>query len=301
MRFSLELVQVVPFPDLLDDVLFADSIGITTAWVADQLVVSPAAPDLMLLEAWTTLAALASRTSRIRLGTLVTNAAMRNPVWLAKQALTVDHISAGRLDLGIGAGYYAEEHAYAGIDFLDGRGRTRRLAEVVAILDRGLRGEHVSFDGEHFHLEDAPMNPSPVQKPRPPIYVAGKARTSLRAAAEHADAWVLVGEHGDEMDAALAGFREASARLDEACAAAGRDPGSIRRCYSAGFANEPVFASVDSAAEFVGRYLEAGADELCFYLRNPKDPVLKGMADAGRVADRDLLARVAEDVFSKHS
>ena len=301
MRFSLELVQVVPFPDLLDDVLFAESLGIRTGWVADQLVVSPAAPDLLLLEAWTTLGALASRTTRIRLGTLVTNAAMRNPAWLAKQALTVDHISGGRLDLGIGAGYYAEEHAYVGIDFLDGRGRTARLAEAVAILDRGLRGEHVTFEGEHFHLQDAPMQPAPVQTPRPPLYVAGKARTSLRAAAEHADVWVLVGEAGAEMDAALAEFRQASVRLDEACAAAGRDPRSIKRCYSAGFANEPVFASIDAAAEFVGRYQEAGADELSFYLHNPKDPVLKGLADAGRVAERDMLARVAEEVFAKHT
>jgi len=294
------MVQVVPFPDLLEDFLFAESVGIRTGWLADQFVVSPAAPDQMLLEAWTALGALAARTGTIRLGTLVTNVAMRNPAWLAKQALTVDHISGGRLDLGIGAGYYAEEHAYMGIDFLDGRGRPRRLAEAAAILDEGLRGQHVTFEGEHFRLHDAPMQPAPVQSPRVPLYVAGKATPSLRAAARHADAWVLVGDPGQDAEAGLRVFKEASARLDEACTEAGRDPASLLRCYSAGFGDEPVFASVDAAAHFVGRYVEAGAGELCFYLANPSDPLLAGMVAAGRAAGRDMLARVAEEVFTQY-
>ena len=300
MRFSVELVQTVPFPKLLDDFLYAETIGLDGAWLADQFVISPRAPDLMILEAWTTLAALAARTSTIRIGTLVTNAAMRNPAWLAKQALTVDHISEGRLDLGIGAGYYPEEHAYMGIDWLDGRGRTRRLAEAVAILDQGLRGEHVTFEGEHFKLRDAPMQPAPVQKPRPPLYVAGKATTSLRAAARHADCWVLVGDHGQDLEAALSGFVEASGRLDEACAAEARDPASLRRAYIAGFASEPVFASPEAAADFVGRYADAGADELCFYAASPGDAAGERMVGAGRAADREMLARVSEEVFARH-
>lgn len=301
MRFSVEMVQMVPFPDLLDDFLFAESVGIRTGWLADQFVVSPAAPDLMLLEAWTTLGALAARTSRIRVGTLVTNAAMRNPAWLAKQALTVDHISGGRLDLGIGAGYYPEEHAYMGVDFLDGRGRPRRLAEAAAILDRGLRGEHVTFQGEHFQLADAPMHPAPVQRPRPPLYVAGKAGASLRAAAMHSDCWVLVGDHGADLEGSLQAFKDASARLDEICSAEGRDPASLARCYVAGFADEPLFASMDATAEFVGRYEAAGAGELCFYLAHPGDPLMAGMVKAGRAAGRDTLARVAAEILAQHA
>ena len=298
IRFGAMLLQAVPHPQLRDDVLFAESIGLDAAWIADHFAV-PAAPDLPMLEAWTTFAALAIETTRIRIGTLVTNVATRNAAMLAKQALTVDQISGGRLDAGVGAGHYAAEHTYIGVDYLDGPGRTERLAEAVEILDRGLRGERVTVSGRHFQTADAPMHPAPTQQPRPPLYVGAQGPSAQRIAVRHADAVVTLGDPGFDVDASVAVFRERMARLDGLCTDAGRDPSSLGRCYFAGFADEPIFASTESAADFVGRFVEAGATEFSFYLYNPEQPAFAAMAAAHKMADRDTLERAAREVLPR--
>ena len=134
VRFGATVVQVVPFPLLRDDFVFAESIGLDNAWVIDQFGID-GVPEVALLEAWTTLAALARETERIRIGAMVTNVATRNPGILAKSILTVDQISGGRVEAAVGGGHYPVEHAALGIDFLDGLGRGERLREAVAILD----------------------------------------------------------------------------------------------------------------------------------------------------------------------
>ncbi len=121
------MFQVLPYPALPQDVQFVEGLGVDAVWLADQAV----PPELPIMEAWTTLAALAAQIERVRIGTLVTNITIRNPMLLARQALTVDQVSAGRLQLGIGSGYYAEDHRRVGIDILDGRGRMQRLTEAA--------------------------------------------------------------------------------------------------------------------------------------------------------------------------
>src|ERR1700736_2403115 len=183
--------QALPYAELRGDAQFAERIGLDSVWLADQAV-----PDrLSILEAWTSLAALAADTTRVRIGTLVTNAALRNPMILARQALTVDQVSGGRLDVGLGAGYYADDHRWLGIDYLDGRGRVERLTEVAEVLDRALRGERVTHRGAHFRLDDAPSL-QPIQLPRPPIWIAVHGPTSLGLAARLAEAAALVGDEG---------------------------------------------------------------------------------------------------------
>src|SRR5438876_489788 len=152
---------------------------------------------------------------RIRVGTMVTNVALRNPGLLAKAALTVDQISGGRLDVAVGGGFYPGEHAALGIDFLDGPGRGERLREAVEILDRALRGESVTYDGAHYRLDKAPFNPAPTQVPRPPLWVAGQATRSLRVAACHAEAVISLGETGKGIDESLPAFRTRMEKLDE--------------------------------------------------------------------------------------
>jgi alkanesulfonate monooxygenase SsuD/methylene tetrahydromethanopterin reductase-like flavin-dependent oxidoreductase (luciferase family) len=143
LRFGAFLFQVVDYPLLLDDARFVESLGLDSIWLADHFMWGPR-PDMPILECWTTLAALARDTQTIRLGPLVTNIATRNPAMLAKQILTVDQISAGRIDVALGAGYFQREHESIGIDFLDGPGRAERFREAVEILDRALRGQHVT-------------------------------------------------------------------------------------------------------------------------------------------------------------
>ncbi|TMD03629.1 MAG: LLM class flavin-dependent oxidoreductase [Chloroflexi bacterium] len=295
IRFGVGM-GFVSYPALRDDFLFVESLGLERAWVADQYAL-PFAPDMPILEAWTALAALAVDTKRIRLGTMVTNVSTRNPAMLAKQVLTVDQISSGRVELAVGSGFYPEEHAYIGVEFPDLRGRSARLAEAVEILDRGLRGDHVTFTGTYFRLAEAPMHPAPIQRPRPPLYVAATVSASLRVAAHFGDAVVAIGGLDQEMGQSLTRFRERMSRLDEMCEAEGRHPASLRRCYVAGFANEPIFESNDSAADFIGRFAEAGATDFCFDLYNPEQPAFASLVTSHRIADRDTLARIVQDVL----
>ncbi len=284
--------QALAYAELRADVQFVESLAFDAAWLADQAV-----PDrLSILEAWTALGALAADTTRIRIGTLITNAAIRNAMLLARQALTVDQISGGRLDVGIGAGYYEDDHRWLGIDYLDARGRVQRLTEVVEVLDRALRGERVTYSGEHVKLDNAP-SVKPVQLPRPPIWVAVHGPKSLQLASRIANAAVWVGEEGNGIDETLAGFRDRMQRLDEMCAEQGRDPRSLRRSYLAGFANEPVFVSNDSAAHFIGRFADAGATDIVFCYASPAQPAFERGVASGQFANREKLESVAAQVL----
>jgi alkanesulfonate monooxygenase SsuD/methylene tetrahydromethanopterin reductase-like flavin-dependent oxidoreductase (luciferase family) len=296
IRFGATTIQFVPYPALRDDVRFAEEIRLDNAWVIDQFGID-GAPEVPMLEAWTTLGALAADTSTIRVGSMVTNVAMRNPGVLATSILTVDQISDGRLDVAVGGGFYPTEHHELGIDFLDARGRGDRLREAVAILDRALRGETVTEEGEHFSIRGATFRPMPTQRPRPPLWVAAQATKSLRVAIAHADAVVTLGEQDKGVDESLPAFATRMERLDELCVEAGRDPASLRRCYFAGWADEPFFASTDAMSDLVGRYTEAGATDFTFYLANPDDDLFEALVDGHRAATRDQMATMATGVF----
>jgi len=293
LRFGALTFQALRYADLRDDVHFLERTGYDSAWLADQVVPL----ELPVMEAWTTLSALAADTERIRLGTLVTNVAMRNPVIVARQANTVDQISRGRLDLGIGSGYFEDEHRWLGIDYLDGRGRVDRLIEAAEILDQALRGERVTYAGTHFRLDDAPTSPPPVQHPRPPLWVAARAERSLRLAVRLGDGVAAFGDEGLVSEQSLAAFKDLVHRIQDLCAAAGRDPGTLRCVYLAGFADERLFDSPDAAADFIGRFAEAGATDLAFTMYNPAQPGMAAGAAAGRYADRQQLEALAVDVL----
>src|SRR5260221_1228487 len=282
--------QALAYAELRSDAEFAERIGLDTVWLADQAV-----PDrLSILEAWTALAALAADTTRIRLGTLITNVAIRNPMLLARQALTVDQISGGRLDVGIGAGYYQDDHRWLGIDYLDAPGRVQRLTEVAEVLDRGLRGERVSYNGAYVQLDDAPSL-LPVQLPRPPMWIAVHGSKSLRLAARLGDGAACVGDEGVGVDQSLPRFSERMKRLDEICVEQGRDPRALRRCYLAGFAEEHVFSSPESAADFIGSFSDAGATDFVFGLANHSQPAFAAGVTSGHVAKPEKLEIVVRE------
>lgn len=294
--FGATIVQLVPYRSLRDDFLFAEAIGLDNGWVIDQFWID-GAPEVPMLEAWATLAALAADTERIRIGSMVTNVANRNPGILAKSILTVDQVSDGRVNVAVGGGYYPVEHEALGLDFLDPAGRGDRLREAVTILDEALRGHTVSHEGNHFTLKEATFRPGPTQSPRPPIWVAAQAMRSLRVAVQHADGVVSLGEAEKGMEDSLPAFRARMEKLDEICVEEGRDPSTLRRCYFAGWADEPIFASVDSAADLIGSYVGAGATDFTFYLHNPEEPLLDGLLASHRMATRDQLAETAQEVF----
>jgi F420-dependent oxidoreductase-like protein len=174
--------------------------------------------ELGALDAWATLAGLAAVTERIRLDTLVSPATFRHPSVLAKGAVTVDHISGGRVELGIGAGWNEAEHRHYGFPFPSTRERMDIFAEQLEIVHRQLRQEPFAFDGEHYQLEEWSPLPKPVQSPALPIVVGGRGRTrSVALAARWADEYNVVSPSPDEA-------RALRQRIDEACARERREP-----------------------------------------------------------------------------
>jgi hypothetical protein len=201
------------------------------------------------------------------------------------------------VEAAVGGGFYPAEHAALGIDFLDGVGRSERLREAVTILDGALRGGTVTHHGVHFRLDEATFRPAPTQLPRPPLWVAAQGSRSLRVAVRYADAVVSLGKEDKGIEESLPAFKTRMARIDEFCIEEGRDPASLRRCCFAGWANEPIFASVEATAELIGRYVEAGATDFTFYLYNPAEPLLDDFVASYRMATREQLERVAAEVL----
>jgi probable F420-dependent oxidoreductase len=206
----------------------AERSGFDSLWMSDHLFLDwgkyggPSDPQRSL-ECWTTLAALAAATSRVRLGSLTVCNDLRSPALLAKMAATLDQLSGGRLDLGLGAGWYEPEYAAAGIEFSGPGTRIRRLGESAEIISRLLEGEELTFDGDHYTIDGAICRPGPLQQPRPPIWIGGKGDLLLSVAARVADGWNF------SWIGSLDTYEERAAAADRACEEAGRDPGSLRR------------------------------------------------------------------------
>ncbi len=220
----------VGYHDILRVWQEADAIpAIAHAWLFDHLLPIGGDPNGPILEGWTTLAALAAQTARLRLGLLVTSNRFRPPALLAKIAATVDIVSDGRLDFGIGAGsrpsvpLARREYAAHGLPYHDADYAVGSLAEACTIIRRlWTEAEPFDFHGPYHELSGAFGNPKPVQRPHPPIVIGGRATGTLRVVAAHADVWNIPG--GDIADAV-----RRSALLDRYCAEIGRDPAAITR------------------------------------------------------------------------
>ena len=188
--FGLFLPQLrMSFDVILERTLAAEAAGFDSVWLMDHLA-APAAPEHDTFEGWTLAAAIAARTTTIRVGHLVTCDPFRHPALLAKMAATVDVISGGRLELGIGWGSVPDELAAFGIGTGAPRERAARLGESLAILDLMFAGESFDFSGEHFRLRGAIGRPVPVQSPRPPVHIGGAGpQLTMPLVREHADWW----------------------------------------------------------------------------------------------------------------
>lgn len=195
-----------------------ERLGFNSLWLCDHLFGVPH-PRTPVLEAWTTLAAVAAVTSRVELGTLVTPVGFRNPVLLGKMAATVDRISNGRLIPGLGAGWLAREYAGYGFHFPPIRVRLEQLAEAAQVLKLLWGEDTASFSGKYFHLEVACREPRPIRVP--PLMIGGSGESLLlRIVAQHAAIWNNPAAKQDRLG-------ENAAMLREHCAAIGRDPATI--------------------------------------------------------------------------
>jgi alkanesulfonate monooxygenase SsuD/methylene tetrahydromethanopterin reductase-like flavin-dependent oxidoreductase (luciferase family) len=269
MRFGIVVLQNMPWKELVKLWQKFDTLNFDSTWIADHFV-NYANPTDPWFEGWTTLAALAGCTSRIRVGTLVTSISLRNPALLARQAMTVDHISNGRLELGIGAGAPGSidpSYQMIGMGNWSFQERSERLREQVEIVDKLLRNITASYSGEYYEIDEAIIAPRPLQKPRPPLIVAAHAKTSLKVAAEYADTWVSFGgDFGAPVEVVVEKTSMRNETLNKYCEKLGRNPATIRRSLLIfGAEGNTAFASEDHFIEIVERYAAIGINELIFF------------------------------------
>lgn len=232
MIFGVDISQhQLTWDELLRRVHFAEDAGFESAWVFDHLTPLYGDRQGPCMEAYTLLAGLAASTSRIRLGALVTGVTYRHPSVLAAEVATIDHISGGRANLGIGAAWHEPEHRRLGIDFPGNKERAERLEEAIQVIKALWTEDAADFDGRYYRLEGGYYYPRPLQQPHPPVWVGAMGeKLTLPIAGRHADVW-----HGFGSTADLTRKRDIVRRSAEA---AGRDPDEIT-CSSGLSLSEP--------------------------------------------------------------
>jgi alkanesulfonate monooxygenase SsuD/methylene tetrahydromethanopterin reductase-like flavin-dependent oxidoreductase (luciferase family) len=230
------------YADLLHRAMRCEELGIDSLWLYDHLY-GPGAPDYPSLEAWTLATALLSRTQRIHVGHMVLCNQFRHPAVLAKMATTLDQISAGRLQLGIGSGSLEDEHRRTGLEWGSFAQRSARLGETLEILHQAFANERIDFEGHHFRVRDMPIKPGPVQRPRPPIIVGGVGeKYTLPLVARYADVWNVP-------TYALGELEHKVSVLRSICQDVGRDPDTIVLSIEAVMALAPDDVSLPKVSE----------------------------------------------------
>jgi len=224
-----------------------------------------------------TLTAAALATTRLRLGTLVATPNFRHPVPFARDLLALEDVSGGRFTLGVGAGGSGWDATVLGQDPWSARERADRFAEFVELTDLLLREPVTTYRGRYYVADAAPMAPGCLQRPRLPFAVAAAGRRGMRLAAMYGQAWVTtgprrVGEPLLDAEAGAAAVRVQLERLDEACAAVGRDPATLDRIVLAGPQLDPGVSSPEAFRDTVGRYAEVGATDLVLHWPRPSGP-----------------------------
>ena len=301
MQFGILSFPQGPFDRLAEEWRMVEAGGFDSAYVPDTL----AKPGVVDYEAWTVLAALARETSRMRIGTLVTILPFRHPALLAAQAIGVDRLSGGRLELGIGTGDDPADWRAIGMEPWSPRERVERFEEQVLMLDQCLRGGPISYAGRFYRIDDV-IFAEPVSRPRPSLIVAAQGPRGIRLAGRFADRWSSLGGQPPGPADSLP-WPEAARRtqaqgvlLDEACAAAGRDPRAVKRSVLTYRTGRDPLSSLDAFDEYVGLYRDAGIGECIFYWP-PLASVRGGepVSNAERATfDRITKERIATRAFS---
>ena len=269
MRFSVWPGPNNSWEETLAIARHAEATGWDGVWYADHFMPNQEDVSGPVNECWTTLAGLAASVPRVRLGSLVAGNMYRHPAVLAKMAAGIDIISGGRLVLGLGAGWQENEHQKYGIEFSTVGGRISRLEEACEVVTGLLRNGRTTFSGKYYQLDDAPLEPKPVQQPLPLLIGGGGEKRTMRIAAKYADEWNVWGRPDV--------LRQKMSVLDEHCRKLGRDPKSIKRSAQTFVfltedeailerarqmpADRTIAGGVDEVKRVMQEYAEAGVDE----------------------------------------
>jgi len=270
-------------PGVLELWQHLEATGWDTACVSDHFMPNTREREGAVLEAWSTLSALAAVVPRMRIGTIVLGNTYRHPAVVAKMAAQVDIISGGRLLFGIGAAWQRNEHEAYGIPFYTMRERLERLDEACTVFRLLWTERRSNFDGRYYQLADAPLDPKPVQKPHPELMIGGGGeRVTLRIAAKHADHWNVWG--GPRV------LARKSAVLEEHCSKLGRDSNSINRSVNMALLITNSKADIDRLAETIAARLGSHAADA-------RDTCLAGTPDQIREQLRRLQSAGATTLF----
>lgn len=274
-----------PWPEIVPFWEWVESLNFDSLWMTDHILSErydtssgttvPADPDspppvTPMMEAWTLLGATASRTNRIKIGTLVTPVTFRHPSMLIKQAITIDQMTGGRFTLGLGAGYTEREHNAWGIPYPPAKQRVEMLRETIEMLRALESNEHTSYNGKHYQLDNAPFEPKPVNG-KLPLMIGAAKPAMLRLTAEFADGFNVAGSYNFVHDR----FEE----LDGFCREIGRDPAEISRTVGVFYAPVDPLSSVERALHVLTKYSEAGAQEVVFGARPAHREVIEQLAE----------------------
>ncbi len=292
LRVGVLVVQNLSWATWRDRVLEVEQLGYDGIYVWDHLVHRTQTLEDPLFDGLTLLSAAAALTSRLTLGTMVASPTLRHPVLLAKQAMTVDQVSGGRMELGIGAAGVLLDYEALGMEPWSKAEQVSRFTDTVEIVDAVLRGAR-SYDGAHWSGRGVSMAPGSVRQPRLTLTVAAHGPRTLRVAGRYADIWNSITPRDLPRDEGLALTASRSRLLDEAAAEAGRDPADLRRSVLIGSDAWPVLASPAAFRDAVLRYRDLGVTEVV--LPHPDHP---GEAKVGHgAAAPDIVRRIAEDVL----
>ncbi len=270
LRFGVQLqAQRVSWQAFSDALAMVEELGFDDVWNFDHLLpfCGPAAGDAF--ETLTTLGAMAAMTRRVRFGILVAGVMYRDPATLAKAIATVDHISGGRVIASLGAAWAEREFRTYGLYFPPFKERLERAEETLEILTRLWQEPEVSFDGRYYHLDHAPCDPKPLQRPYPPILVGGAGKGSLRLAARYANIWNVVGTPER--------CQEGKRYLEEACAKAGR-PFDITISAHPQLAVAESREAADRLAAQITESLGQGLDDTQVWVKGNPDQVAEQLS-----------------------
>jgi F420-dependent oxidoreductase-like protein len=270
LRFGVQThPEHTNFKDILQVWQDADELGFDTAFVFDHFIPIQGDPSGPCFEGWTLLSALAAKTQRVRVGVLVTGNTYRYPAVLAKMAATVDHVSGGRLILGMGAGWFELEHTAYDIPFYTAGQRAHRLVESVTVVKQLFTQDKSNFAGKYYQLKDAPFAPKGVQTPYPPILIGGMGPKVIQPlAARHADIWNFFVEGADPNAA-----KRICTQFDAICRKVGRNPSEVEKSTNL----RPQKLSGLSSKEMRGRVqalADAGVQHFILSLEPPFDRAL---------------------------
>ena len=271
MRFSFWPNPSQPFGEVLALARHVETTGWDGLWYADHFMPNAADTTAPWPEAWTTLSAIGAMVPRLRIGTLVTGNTYRHPAVLAKMAATLDHITAGRVVLGLGSGWQENEHQQYGLPFYTVAERLQRLDEACAVIKALYTQTSANFDGRFYQLKNASLEPKPVQQPLPLLIGGGGEQVTLKITAKWADEWNVWGTP--------ATLKQKMAILDGHCRAMGRDPKSIKRSAVAllfmsddavylermrgtKMQQATIIGTAEEVAATVAEYAALGVDEL---------------------------------------